>query len=63
VLLDLVRSREDLTVLRVDMEERENQRDFPTVTGVPWIRVYRDGKLMWDRGGFVDEVTLRELIR
>ncbi len=52
-----------VTVIRIDADQNARLCKALDISGLPVLKIYRNGKEIWGHTGFVDEATLREKLR
>jgi thioredoxin 1 len=59
-ILDKIASdkKDKLIVKKVDADENPELLKQKGIDGIPYLELYKDGKLVWKHAGFIDEQTL-----
>ena len=59
-ILDKISSnkKDKLIVKKVDADENPELLKQKGIDGIPYLELYKDGKLVWKHQGFIDEQTL-----
>lgn len=47
-----------LTLMKIDSDENPELMKAKQIQGIPYLEVYKDGKLIWQNMGFTDEATI-----
>lgn len=47
-----------LDLLKIDADENKELLNEKGIEGIPYLELYRDGKLVWTHSGLIDEATL-----
>jgi thioredoxin 1 len=47
-----------LTLIKLDSDENPELMKAKNIQGIPYLELYRDGKLVWKTMGFTDEATI-----
>ncbi len=47
-----------LTLIKLDSDENPELMKAKQIQGIPYLELYRDGKLIWKNMGFTDEATI-----
>lgn len=58
----LTSEREDINIIKVNVDEHEDIARRFTVLSIPTLHLYKDGKLISERKGFLPSEMLREWI-
>lgn len=50
--------KDKLVLTKVDADENADLLKQKSIDGIPYLELYKDGKLVWKHQGFIDETTL-----
>ncbi len=50
--------KDKLTLVKIDVDENRSLSDLKKIDAIPYIELYKDGKLVWSHQGFITEEDL-----
>lgn len=59
ILESLAQQKKDKLILeKIDADKNKKLLGQKSITGIPYLELYKNGKLLWKHSGFIDEKTL-----
>lgn len=59
ILAEIVKKQSgNLTLIKIDADENPDLMKAKQIQGIPYLELYRDGKLAWSNMGMTDEATI-----
>jgi thioredoxin-like negative regulator of GroEL len=52
------KKKDKMTLLKVDADDNKDLLKQKSISGIPYLELYQDGKLIWKHEGFIEEVDL-----
>lgn len=64
-ILESVVAKQDgnLTLIKLDSDENPELMKAKGIQGIPYLELYKDGKLIWKNMGFTDEATIMSQLK
>ncbi len=52
------KKKDKLTMVKIDADENKSLLQLKNITGIPYLELYNEGKLVWKHEGFIEEADL-----